>query len=179
MLPKAGTTTADEGSLWTEAQVQDLSFVWHRLKPWSDTQQGFAELNKGFHTCILSNGNMALLNDLVDYGKLPVKQILSAEMFKSYKPSPKVYLGAVEKLGLKPEQCALVAAHLADLQAAKACGLRTVYIERPDEESHKDLRDAGIPDVWVYEHEYGLVMAAEKLGVQVSKQVSNVKGLSD
>lgn len=169
MFPRTDSNTPGDGSLWTEAQVQDLSLVWHRLDPWPDTRQGFTELNKGFQTCILSNGNLALLNDLIDYGKLPVKQILSEEMFRSYKPSPKVYLGAVEEMGLEPVQCALVAAHLADLQAAKSCGLRTVYVERPDEESHKELRNERIPDVWVNEDEYGLVSAAEKLGVQVSK----------
>ncbi|KAK4494781.1 hypothetical protein PRZ48_014137 [Zasmidium cellare] len=160
-------TDNDNGSLWTEPEIQDLSLVWHRLDPWPDTQQGLAELNKNFQTCILSNGNMSLLNGLVAHGKLPVQHILSAEMFRSYKPSPKVYLGAVEKMGLKPEQCALVAAHLEDLKAAKACGLRTVYVERRDEESHGELRGDGIEDVWVGEGEEGLVRAAEKLGVKV------------
>lgn len=169
LLPTPDTGTPGAGSLWTQSQVQDLSLVWHRLDPWPDTQQGIAELNKNFQTCILSNGNMTLLNGLVDHGKLPVHRILSAEIFKSYKPSPKVYLGAVEKMGLKPAQCALVAAHLADLQAAKACGLRTVYVERHNEESHEELRSEGIPDVWVDERDFGLVKAAAKLGVQVGE----------
>jgi 2-haloacid dehalogenase len=55
---------------------------------------------------------------------------LSSEHFKAYKPSPLVYNGAAERLGLKTSECALVAAHLGDLKAARGCGYRTVYLER-------------------------------------------------
>ena len=95
--------------------------------------------------------------------------IYSAEMFKSYKPSPKVYLGAAEKIGLKPEECALVAAHLDDLKAAKSNGFRTVYVERPQEERHRDLSEEGIADIWVGQDEDGFVTAAERLGVKVER----------
>lgn len=55
-------------------------------------------------------------------------------MFQAYKPNPIVYHGAAEKLGLKTAECALVAAHLGDLAAARKCGYRTIYIEREREE---------------------------------------------
>lgn len=90
-------------------------------------------------------------------------------MFKSYKPNPKVYLGAAEKMGLKPEECALVAAHLDDLQAAKACGFSTVYVERPREERRQEMRDEGIQDIWVKEDEDGFVTAAERLGIPIQR----------
>ena len=72
-------------------------------------------------------------------------------------------------MGLKPEECALVAAHLGDLKAAKSNGFSTVYVERPLEERNPELIDAGIVDVWVKEDEDGFVAAAEKLGVPVEK----------
>jgi len=36
-------------------------------------------------------------------------------------------------LGLRPEQCMMVAAHNGDLAAAADCGLRTAFVPRPAE----------------------------------------------
>ena len=160
---------AHDGSLWDEPQLQELNLIWHRLDPWPDTCRGLQELNRQFSTCTLSNGNLSLLKDMVAHAKMPFTHIFSAEMFQSYKPSPKVYLGAAEKMGLKPEECALVAAHLDDLKAAKSNGFHTIYIERPLEERRPELKDEGIVDIWVKHGEEGFVTAAERLGIQVAK----------
>lgn len=85
-------------------------------------------------------------------------------MFKSFKPNPKVYLGAAEKIGVRPDQCALVAAHLNDLKGAKACGFYTIYVERPLEEKNPELREEGIPDMVIKEDEDGFLTLAERLG---------------
>ena len=158
-----------DGSLWDEAQIQELNLVWHRLEPWPDTCRGIEELNRQFNTCTLSNGNLSLLKDMAAHGKMPFTHIYSAEMFQSYKPNPKVYLGAAEKMGFKPEECALVAAHLDDLKAAKACGFHTIYVERPGEERHRAMIDEGIQEIWVKKDEDGFVAVAEKLGIQVGR----------
>lgn len=88
-------------------------------------------------------------------------------MFQSFKPNPKVYLGAAEKMGVKPEECGLVAAHLSDLKGAKACGFYTIYVARPLEEKNPELRKENIPDMWIKEDEDGLVSLAGRLGIQV------------
>ena len=69
-------------------------------------------------------------------------------------------------MGVKPEECGLVAAHLNDLKGAKACGFYAIYLERPLEEKNPELKDGGIPDVWIKEDEGGMVAVAERLGVQ-------------
>jgi 2-haloacid dehalogenase len=89
--------------------------------------------------------------------------IFSAEMFQSYKPSPKVYLGAVQKLGLRPEECCMAAAHLDDLKHAKSNGLQTLYVERKQEERFPELRAEGFVDYWVSEDDDGFIAAANKL----------------
>lgn len=113
---------------------------------------------------------MSLLDDLNAYAKLHFTHVFSAEVFGSYKPSPKVYLGAVERLGLRPGDCAMVAAHLDDLKAAKSHGLQTVYVERPGEESWapedvKKAKGEGWVDLWVdHSGNRGFVTVAEKFG---------------
>lgn len=95
-------------------------------------------------------------------------------MFETYKPSPRVYLGAADQLNLVPEQCAMVAAHLNDLQAAKKNGLRTIYIERPGEEEWSDgevaqAKQEGWVDLWIssVDGTKGFITLAEELGVGI------------
>ena len=65
--------------------------------------------------------------------ELPWDCILSAEVFKAYKPHPDTYLGVAEIFNLPAEQVMMVASHHDDLEAARNCGLKTAYIERPME----------------------------------------------
>ncbi|KAF2773595.1 hypothetical protein EJ03DRAFT_333273 [Teratosphaeria nubilosa] len=163
-----------DGSLWDEQQLQDLTMMWHKLEPWPYTCRGIQELNRLFWTCTLTNGNLDLITDMAKHGNMEFTHIFSAEMFQSYKPNAKVYLGAASKLGLQPNECVMVAAHLDDLKAAKSNGFGTVYVERPREERHQDWIDGGEAngwvDVWVTMSEEGFVSVAEKLGVQVLRQ---------
>ena len=64
---------------------------------------------------------------------LPWDCILSAEVFHAYKPDPKTYLGVARTFDVAPHAVMLVAAHHDDLAGAKACGLQTAYVERPQE----------------------------------------------
>lgn len=158
----------DLEGLFSETEIESLSLVWHRLVPWPDSADGLAQLSRRYTTGTLSNGNTSLLRDLRDFGGLAFHEIFSAETFKAYKPNPATYLGAVSALGLQPEEVALVATHLGDLHGARACGLRTIYVEREREEAwgREEERYAEARawvDLWVTEEERGLVTVAEKL----------------
>jgi 2-haloacid dehalogenase len=115
----------------SEAERQHLNQVWHRLDPWPDVVAGLHRLKTRFTICTLSNGNLSLLTALSKHGQLPWDCLLSAEVFKAYKPDPATYLGVADVFGVSPQQTALVAAHHDDLDAARNCGLLTAYIERP------------------------------------------------
>ncbi|KAI9253786.1 haloacid dehalogenase, type II [Phascolomyces articulosus] len=122
-----------------EGTRNELTQVWHRLVPWVDTNEGLEKLNTIAVTATLSNGTVRLLLDLKKNGNMPFDTIFSAELFQAYKPNPKVYLGAVELLKLKPHQVCLVAAHPHDLLAAKECGLKTAFVYRPSEHNEYKL----------------------------------------
>lgn len=117
-----------------EAERADFNQAWHRLDPWPDSAPGLAALGRARVCATLSNGNVSLLIDLARHGGLRFDTILSAELFGHYKPDPEVYLGACRLLDLAPHQVMMVAAHPSDLRAAAACGLRTAYIPRPQEQ---------------------------------------------
>ena len=115
----------------SESQIQELNLIWHRLKPWQDTVKGLQILKNQYTIVTLSNGNLGLLANMAKNAGLPWDLILSAEVFRHYKPDPETYLGVAEIFDVRPEQVMLVAAHKDDLMAANACGLKTAFIERP------------------------------------------------
>ena len=154
--------------LYSEDEIKDLSQAWHRLRPWDDTAEGIQRLGTRFRTATLSNGNRGLLEDLNAYGHLRFQTILSAADFRAYKPNPEVYLGAAAAVACQPQEVALVAAHLGDLEAARSCGLKTVYVERPGEEEwlpgeERFEKAREWVDIWISETEGGFVELANRL----------------
>jgi 2-haloacid dehalogenase len=127
----------------SEEEKVSWTYVWRRLKPWSDSVQGLTRLKKRYVIAPLSNGNIALMTNLAKFGGLPWDAILGSELVKHYKPDREVYLSAAYYLDLKPEEVMMVAAHVGDLQAARSCGLQTGFIYRPNEFGNGS---AGKPD---------------------------------
>jgi 2-haloacid dehalogenase len=125
----------------SEPQKQYLNKAWHRLRPWPDAVEGLTRLKSRFTICTLSNGNLGLLTNMAKNAGLPWDCILSAEVFKAYKPHPDTYLGVAKVFDVPPAAVMLVAAHQDDLDAARACGLQTAYIERPFEFGPQHLKD--------------------------------------
>jgi len=117
----------------TEEEKDHWNHVWHRLKPWPDSVAGLTRLKKKYVIAPLSNGNVALLTNMAKHAGLPWDLILSAELARHYKPDREAYLTAVDLLGLKPQETMMCAAHSGDLRSARALGLRTGFIYRPNE----------------------------------------------
>ncbi len=115
----------------TEAEIDDLNRVWHRLIPWPDTVRGLWQLKANFTLATLSNGNVALLTNMAKNAGLPWDAVLSAELSGHYKPDPEVYIKAADLLGLPHEKVMMVAAHKGDLRAAQALGFKTAFVPRP------------------------------------------------
>jgi 2-haloacid dehalogenase len=115
----------------SEAETDALNRAWHRLRPWPDSVSGLTRLKKKFVVAPLSNGNISLMTDMAKHSGLPWDCILGAELVRHYKPDREVYQSAADFLDLKPAEVMMVAAHLGDLRAAQAVGLRTAFVTRP------------------------------------------------
>src|ERR1700736_1616151 len=113
------------------AEIRELNAAWHRLEPWPDSAAGLTRLKRHFIIGTLSNGNLSLLIDLARGGRLPWDVILSAELFRHYKPDPEVYIGAAALLGLPAQAGMLVAAHKDDLAAARRQRVRSPVLCSP------------------------------------------------
>ncbi|HKP42327.1 haloacid dehalogenase type II [Mycobacterium sp.] len=125
LLGAAGVT-----SICSE-EVDELNRAWHRLDPWPDSVAGLTRLKKQFLITTLSNGNVSLLTNMAKRAGLPWDCVISAELFRHYKPDPEAYLGCADLLDVAPDELMLVAAHPSDLRAARDAGLMTAYVARP------------------------------------------------
>jgi 2-haloacid dehalogenase len=126
----------------SEADRETLNYAWHRLQPWPDAVSGLTRLKRKYVIAPLSNGNISLITDMAKHAGLPWDCVLGAELVRHYKPDPEVYRSAAELLDVRPVEVMMVAAHLRDLRAAKAEGLQTAFVVRPDEfgpDGHPDL----------------------------------------
>ncbi len=147
----------------SEVQKVELNLAWHSLDPWDDAVEGLTRLKSHYTICTLSNGNIGLLTNMAKRARLPWDCILSAEVFKAYKPHPDTYLGVARTFDLQPEEVMLVAAHHNDLAAARECGLKTAYIERPIEYGANHIKDVS-PVAENDFHASSFIDLAEQLG---------------
>ena len=96
LLPRFGLAHLDEPAR------RHLNKVWHRLDAWPDTVRGLTRLKSRFTICSLSNGNLGLLANMAKRAGLPWDCILSAEVFRAYKPDPATYLGVARVFDVPP-----------------------------------------------------------------------------
>lgn len=157
LLEKFNVTALDE------AQKRHLNKAWHRLSAWPDSVEGLSRLKARYTVCSLSNGNTGLLANMAKHAGLPWDCILSAEVFRKYKPHPATYLGVAKVFDVAPDEVMMVAAHQDDLAAAREAGLKTAYIERPFEFGKTRFKDVS-PNPANTLHSSSIVDLANSLG---------------
>jgi 2-haloacid dehalogenase len=86
----------------------------------------------GVRTAILSNGSPAMLDAAVKAGGLAllIDEVLSVEEVGVYKPHPKVYQLAVDRLGIPAGAIAFQSSNAWDAYAASAFGMQVVWCNR-------------------------------------------------
>jgi 2-haloacid dehalogenase len=147
----------------TEEDKAHLNLVWHRLKPWPDSVRGLKRLKSKFIIATLSNGNTSLLVNMAKFGGLPWDTVFSSDTFNLFKPDPGMYLGAADRLDIRPDELMMVAAHKSDLRAAAKQGLKTAFVKRPHEHGRNNNPDlASEPDFTVNAESF--IDLADQLG---------------
>ncbi|WP_372621899.1 haloacid dehalogenase type II [Falsiroseomonas sp.] len=86
----------------------------------------------GFATAILSNGSPEMLASAVSGAGLEAAfdAVLSVDEVKTYKPDPRVYQLAPDRLGVPVERIAFVSSNAWDAHAAAAFGMPAIWCNR-------------------------------------------------
>ncbi len=147
----------------SEAELDHLNKAWHRLDPWPGAVEGLTRLKSKYILATQSNGNIALMVNMAKRAGIPWDVIMSSDATRGYKPDPKTYLGAARMMGLEPHEVMMCAAHNNDLEAAANHGLRTAYINRPNEYGPDQERDFEATGDWDIQTD-GIEGIADALG---------------
>jgi 2-haloacid dehalogenase len=96
----------------------------------ADTLQKIKSL--GMITAVLSNGTPQMLREALQANRLSTcfDACLSVDELKLYKPHPRVYNLACDRLGVHPQQVCFISANAWDLAGAASFGFKTIWINR-------------------------------------------------
>jgi 2-haloacid dehalogenase len=118
----------------TQPGLRDrLMKLYLTLEPFPEVPGVLAALRKaGLKTAILSNGTPAMLGAVVTAAQLgPLfDAVLSVEEVGAFKPDPRVYRLAVDRLGCPAAAIAFLSSNAWDAHAASAFGTRVVWCNR-------------------------------------------------
>lgn len=112
---------------------QKLLDAYMTLDAYPEVREVLAELKQGgARLAILSNGSPAMLDAAVSSSGLSdlLDASLSIEDVGIYKPDPKVYQLAVDRLGVETTDISFQSSNRWDIAGAKAFGFRCVWINR-------------------------------------------------
>jgi 2-haloacid dehalogenase len=110
-----------------------LMDLYLRLDAFPEVPEALARIKAaGLKTAILSNGSPSMLRAAVDNAKIGslLDAVLSVEEVGVYKPHPKVYRLAVERLGIDPIAISFQSSNAWDAYAAAAFGMQVVWCNR-------------------------------------------------
>lgn len=112
------------------ARLMDL---YRNLAPFPEVPDVIRSLRQsGFATAILSNGSPDMLATAVTSAGLAdaFDAVLSVDEVQSFKPDPRVYRLALDRLGVPAERVAFMSSNAWDAHAAAAFGMQVVWCNR-------------------------------------------------
>jgi 2-haloacid dehalogenase len=110
-----------------------LMTLYLTLEPFAEIPDVLGKLKKaGMQTAILSNGSPRMLDAAVKAAKIEhfLDAVLSVEEVGVYKPHPKVYQLAVDRLGIPASAISFQSSNSWDAYAASASGMQVVWCNR-------------------------------------------------
>jgi 2-haloacid dehalogenase len=116
------------GLALTDRHLQDLMGEYLRLSPYPEVREALKKLKT--KQAILSNGSPDMLDPLVKNSGLRFDAVISVDELKTYKPAPRVYELAVQKLRAPKDRIGFVSSNCWDALGAKSYGFEVYWINR-------------------------------------------------
>ena len=133
----------------TMKQVYTMEIVHSRCKPVFYHQYALSKLlSEGFRLALCSNSIRTSVEVMIQKAKLTehFEFMLSNEDIKNPKPHPEMYLTAMTRLGLRPEECLILEDNPNGLKAAIASGAHLLRINTVQDVNYNNIK-ARIADV--------------------------------
>ena len=125
------------GLTYSDAVSAQLNNAYRALALFDDTLPTLQQLRRqqpAVQLAILSNGAAQMLNAVVVYNKLDamLDAVLSIDEVAIFKPDPRVYQLACDRLRLNRDEIGFVSSNGWDAAGAKSFGFKTFWINRAD-----------------------------------------------
>ena len=100
-------------------------------------------LTKGYILAIASSSSMKAIRRMLEETGLAkyFKVVVSGEEFVKSKPDPAIYNYAVERLGLKKEECVIIEDSAYGIEAGKRAGIDVIAVSRENAGQRQDRAD--------------------------------------
>jgi 2-haloacid dehalogenase len=121
------------GTVLTEEYRALLMKHYKKLPAFPDVAPSLTSLKSSGHfLAAFSNGEAEVLREVLENAGLLalVDEIVSADEVRTFKPDPRVYAHAVQRLGPAADTIWLVSTNPFDIIGAKSAGLRTAWVQR-------------------------------------------------
>jgi 2-haloacid dehalogenase len=112
---------------------RELVRAYDELEAFPDTLPGLVRLREAGHTLVvLSNGTRDMIERVLAHAGIrdPFEDLISVDEVGRFKPSPRVYRHAADRLGRAVEDTWLVSANPFDVIGASSAGMRTAWVDR-------------------------------------------------
>jgi 2-haloacid dehalogenase len=119
-----------------------LMDAYRTLRAFPDVKPGLQQLKaKGLRLAILSNGAPEMLRSAVESAGITdlLDEIISVDDVRVYKPTPRVYRLASERLGMPGGDVGFVSSNSWDVAGATSAGLTAFWIQRAAAEPAEEL----------------------------------------
>lgn len=113
--------------------VPDLMRAYRQLDAFSEVPNTLSLLGRmGMSRAILSNGTPDMLEEGVKHAGIAehLETVISVEDVGIYKPDPRVYQLALDRLGVAVEHCVFLSSNAWDAAGAAHFGFRVVWVNR-------------------------------------------------
>jgi beta-phosphoglucomutase len=125
-------------------QQYTMDITYQQCKPVFHHQYALSKLNEeGYKLAVASNSirntvkvmmNKSCLDNYLEFS-------LSNQDVKNGKPDPEIYNLAINKLGLKPEECVIVEDNENGLKAARASGAHVLKVDTIHDVNHENIKE--------------------------------------
>ncbi len=114
----------------TRPYIEMLNRMWAHAKAFPETPRVLARLD-GLPRAVVSNADDAFLKGLLRKNGLSFDHVVTSEGVRAYKPRPRIFEVALDRLRAKAEEVVHVGDSLtADVEGASRLGMRTVWVNR-------------------------------------------------
>jgi 2-haloacid dehalogenase len=111
--------------------VDEVIAAAREMRPFPEAPEAVERLRSaGIGAGVLTNSSTETARSLLAEAGLELDPVVGTDQVRTFKPDPRIYLGAVDACGYATEEVALITAHGWDAIGAKRAGLQAAWVSR-------------------------------------------------